>query len=155
MMIGKDLAALVKTVPASAVTAATAAGAGDNTEVNGLSIDTAAYDNRFDAVLFQIAAQATLQDTETLVVTANLQDANDDGAGAPDTWADVAAPAVVLTLLSAGGTTERGVANLGLDLSKSKRWVRVQFTPNLSASATDTASLVAIATLSGAQVNPV
>lgn len=155
-MLYKDIAGLIKGIPASAVTAVTAGGSGDNTEVNGLSINTAAYDNRFDSIVFQIAAQATLAQTETLVVTANLQESDDDGNGAPAAWADVAAPAVVLTLTGAtGGSTERGVAELGLDLSKSKQWVRVQFTPNASASGTDTASLVALANLSGAQVNPV
>lgn len=155
-MYTKDIANAIKAVPASAVATATAAGAGDGTEVNGLDIDTINYQNRYDSICFLIAVESALQDTETTVVTANLQDADDDGAGSPVSWADVTDPAALLTLTGeTGGTTERGIAKLGIDLTKVKRHIRVQFTPELSASGTDTATLYAVAVLAGAAELPV
>lgn len=148
--MGKDLKSEVVSVHALALTDATAGGAGDAVEVNGASLDTsaAAY-KRPNSVLFVVDAKATLAATKTLTITANLQDSANGS-----TWADITDPAVILTLTGAGGgSTETGVGVLGYDLSRARKYVRIQATPDLSATGTDTASIVGIALFGGLSVN--
>lgn len=128
---------------------ATAGGAGDAAEVNGPWIDRQGY---LSGKLI-ITYQATLGDGETLSVAANLQDASDDsGTGAAD-FGNAAASAVRATGGS-GGTTERGVVEIDVDLSGAKQYVRPQFTPDLSAANTDVAILAATLVLGGAEGLP-
>ena len=54
-----------------------------------------------------------------------------------------------------GGGTRTGVIELDFDLSGADRYTRLQFTPNLSASATDVAELSAVYILAGATGDPV
>lgn len=112
---------------------ATAAGAGDATEVDGAYVDRQNY---LSAKLV-ITGQAVLQQDETLSIAANLQDAIDDqGTGVAD-FGDAFANAVVATG-GAGGSTESFEVEIDVDLSSARQYVRAQVTPNLSASGTDT-----------------
>jgi len=140
----KDLKAVTLAAHALAVTAATAGGSGDATEVNGVTLDTAALSARPNSVLFVVDAKATLAATKSLTITANLQDSADGS-----NWADITDPAVILTLTSAAGGTEVGVGTLGYDLSRARRYVRIQATPDLSATGTDTASICGVAVFGG------
>ena len=56
---------------------------------------------------------------------------------------------MILTLTSAAGGTEVGVGTLGYDLSRARRYVRIQATPDLSATGTDTASICGVAVFGG------
>lgn len=127
----------------------TAAGSGDNTEVDGPSIDR----QNATSMSVAIVAQAALAATKTLVVKATIQDSADGS-----TFADVAAAlqpggaanSTVLTLTGgAGGSTERGVYQLGVNLASLRRYVRVQVLPDLNATGTDTATLAAVVSLGG------
>ena len=69
-------------------------------------------------------------------------------------FGDALASVTVATGPSGGGT-RTGVIELDFDLSGADRYTRLQFTPNLSASATDVAELSAVYILAGATDDPV
>ncbi|MHC1792124.1 hypothetical protein [Solidesulfovibrio sp.] len=134
----------------AAISAATAGGTGDATEVDGAYIDR----QGFSSLKVLIGYKATLAATKTLAVAANLQDASSSaGAGVAD-YGDTMASAVVATGAT-GGSTETGVVELDFDVSGAGRYVRVQYTPDMSATGIDTATLAAVYVLGGAQVQPV
>jgi len=127
-----------------------AGGSGDAVEVNGAWIDR----RGFSSLKVIIPYTATLGAGETLAVAANLQDASDgNGTGAAD-FGDALTSTAQATGES-GGSTETGVVELDFDLSGADRYVRIQFTPNLSRANTDTAALSAHYVLAGATENPV
>ncbi len=134
----------------AAISTATAGGTGDATEVDGAYIDR----QGFSSLKVVIAYKAVLAQAKTLSIAANLQDATSSaGAGVAD-YGEAMASAVVATG-DTGGSTETGVVELDFDISGADRYVRVQYTPDLNASGTDTASLSAVYVLGGAQVQPV
>lgn len=150
---GKDLGAYILPKFAAAETDVTAGGAGDNTEVNGAWIDT----QGFESLEFLMTYTATLAAAATLSLAANVQDADDiSGTGAADVSTDYlsALPATVVSTGATGGSTNKGAYALGIDLTMCKRYVRVQFTPNLSAANTDTAKIGATYLLGGAKYPP-
>lgn len=134
----------------AAVSSATAAGTGDATEVNGAYIDR----QGFSSLKVLISYSAVLAATKTLSIAANLQDATSSaGAGVADFGAAMAS--TVVATGATGGSTETGVVELDFDISGADQFVRVQYTPDLSNTGTDTASLAAVYVLGGAQVQPV
>lgn len=134
----------------AAVSTATAGGSGDASEVDGAYIDR----QGFSSLKVVIAYKAVLTQAKTLSIAANLQDATSSaGAGVAD-YGDAMASAVVATGPT-GGATMTGVVELDFDISGADQYVRVQYTPDLNASGTDTASLAAVYILGGAQVQPV
>jgi hypothetical protein len=148
--LGKNIAGTIHPVPALANSTATAAGTGDATEVNGITIDLQSYVQRYQSIEFLIACQATLAADKTLTVVGNLQDSADGSS-----WSDTLASATLLTLTGgSGGSTERGVARMGYDLTKCRRYVRCQVTPDLSATGTDTSVMQGLAVLAGADEIP-
>jgi len=131
-------------------TTATAGGSGDATEVDGAWIDR----QGFNSITVAIPYTATLAEDETLSVAANLQDASDSsGTGAADFGTALAA--TVQATGDTGGSTETGAVKLTFDLTEADRYVRIQFTPDLSAANTDTAKLAAAYVLGGAVELPV
>lgn len=135
---------------ASAGIDATAGGSGDATEVNGAWIDR----QNFGSVKVVVVYTATLAQDETLSVAGNLQDATDSsGTGAADFG--TAYSSAVQATGGSGGSTETGVVEFDFDLQTAKQYVRMQFTPDLSASGTDTAEIAAIYVLGGSNENPV
>lgn len=132
---------------------ALAGGAGDNTEVDGV------YVNRKDdksgiamSAKLVIAYRATLAAGATLSLTVNIQD-DADGAGAGVDYGP-AYPKTVVATGGAGGTTESGTIELDFDLAAAEQYVRSQITPDLSAGATDTATVTAVWVFFGAQKGP-
>lgn len=126
---------------------ALAAGAGDAVEVNGTSINRLDY----EGASFAIVARATLTAAKVLLITATVQEADDDGAGSPSAFTDVSADitaadqVVVMTPTMIGAGTVRAIGRVRIkDLSQLKEWVRIQVTPNLDAGATDTCEWMAI-----------
>ena len=138
--LNKDLKAETLVAHALAFTSATAAGTGDATEVNGVTLDTNALSSRANSVLFIVDAVAALTADKTLIVTANLQDSADG-----TNWTDITTPAAILTLTASGS----GVGTLGYDLSTARRYVRIQATPDLSHTGTDTATISGVAVFGG------
>jgi len=140
-------------------TVAVTAGAGsDGAEVDGNWIDIKGYSSAKVVVAFA----ATLADTESITLAANVQDASaSDGTGAADYGAVFAS---TLMVTSDGGTTEIGQAEFDIDFlggtqgaadgTCADQYIRVQFTPTMSASGTDTAVVTAVVVLGGADVEP-
>lgn len=127
---------------------ATAAGAGDNTEVDGPWVDRRGY----MSVKLCVGWTATLADTETFSLAYNLQDASDSsGTGAAD-YGTVVASTVQGT--ASGAETLTGVAALDIDLQTADRFIRAQHTPDLSAAGVDTSISCAILILGGADDSP-
>lgn len=142
----RDLADITAGAIASAYTHATAGGTGDNTAVTGLTIDRDLYGVPLSAV-FAIAYEAALGQGNTLTIKSAKVEHSPDGS----TWSTYTTytdPGVVDTG-GTGGTIQRGVVRLGCDLKSAYRYVRFDWTPDLSAASTDTASAIASATLAG------
>jgi len=132
---------------------ATAGGAGDNTEADG------SYADRLDtssgiakSAKLIIGYRATLAAAATLSLTVNIQD-DADGSGAGTDFGPALAKTVVATG-AGGGSTETGTVELDFDLSSAERYVRSQITPDLSAGATDTATVWATWVFFGAENGP-
>jgi hypothetical protein len=150
----KNIGAFIKAVRAAANTAVTAGGAGDNAAVTGVTIDRLALNLPMSAV-FAIAWTATLAAAATLTfknvviehgAASNMSDAAtfatlEDGTG---------------TVIQAGGAggTFADCKEYDVDLQGAKQYVRIKFTPDLSAANTDTAALAAVAVFGGSQVLP-
>lgn len=133
--LGKDIKGETYTKLALVSTAVTAGGSGDATEVDGATIDTAGLPTKANSVSFEIPFRAVLGAANTGIITANLQDSANGSS-----WADITDPAAILTLTGgSGGTTEVGVARLGFDLTRARRYIRIQATPDLNRANTDTA----------------
>lgn len=146
----KDIGAYLKAKFAG-VARATAGGTGDNTEVDGASIDLTAIGYPKSAKLL-IAWSATLAEGATLNIAYNMQQYNGS------TWGDVGT--VVTTNVvgtgGSGGSTETGVVEVDIDLTTfSYNTIRAQFTPNLSAANTDVATLGAVLVFGGQAELPV
>lgn len=135
---GKDIKGATLSYFAGIGTTATAAGSGDATEVVGDTIDLEALSSRPSSVVFEIPVKSVLADTETCVLVGDLEKSADGS-----TWSSLVASATLLTLTGeTGGTTEKGVARMGADLIQTNcRYIRCNYTPELSASGTDTAAL--------------
>jgi len=132
----KNAGALITPVAAFPSTPATAGGSGDATEVNGFSVDLLAYGTRFRSAKLCIPVAAVLASGATISVAANFQDSANDSD-----WSDYATALAATTLLTgpSGGGAARGVAELEVDITGARRYIRAQATPNMSAAGTDTA----------------
>ncbi len=143
--LGRDDAALLTPAYAAPETAVTAGGAGDNTEVTTAALDLRDQfgTTRYTSLTLLLAASATLTASQSLALKAVRFQHSDDGT----TWVDVAAGVVLATITGTGAVT--GAAKLGCNLVEAKRFVRAKYTPDLSASGTDTAKVGAAFVLSG------
>lgn len=123
-----------------------AAGTGDATAVTGASLDTLGYGS---AVLC-IAYKTTLTDTKTLAFAVEYQVSSDNSSW--DTAVALQASTVALT----GSSSTNAVGQLEFDLSLRglKRYLRFNFTPDLSHSSADVAVCGAVAVLGGAPALP-
>ncbi|WP_269581970.1 hypothetical protein [Roseibium sp. Sym1] len=128
---------------------ATAAGAGDATEVNGAWINRLIEDKGMvQSAKLVIEFTAALGQDETLTFAGNFQDASDSaGTGVAD-YED-AFSATTAATGNSGGSTESGTLEFDINLAGAKQYVRAQITPNLSASGTDTVNWSATLILYG------
>lgn len=146
-----DLLDLTAGAPASAFVYAVAGAASNNASAVGVTLDRYQFGMPLTAV-FGLASQATLGANNTLSVNTVVMQHSADGA----TWTTyqpgatpvVTAPGVVSTGPTGGGTV-LALNRFGVDLRMAQRYVRLNFTPTLSAANTDTANLVALATFGG------
>jgi hypothetical protein len=146
--LGRNDAAYFTAVFAAAETAVTAAGAGDNTEITTAHLDLRDQfgTTRFTSLTLTLAAIATLSANRSLDLKAVRFQHSDDAT----TWEDVKPGTTVLSLTGPAAGTVTGAADMGCNLAEAKRYVRAKFTPDLSATATDTAKVSAVYMLSGA-----
>ena len=137
---------------AAANTAVTAGGAGDNTLVTGVILDRTTVGHALSAVL-AIPFTATLAQGATLTISGVVQEG--DAANLSDAVTlQTIAPTVVATGPTGGGTVT-GTFEVNVPLMAAGRYVRANFTPDLSAGATDTAALSAVLVFGGADRLPV
>ena len=148
IVLAKNVGSLIALVAASAAVTATAGGTGDATAVTGASIDRASHKMPLSAA-FGIAFETVLSASATLSITSAKLQHSADGS----TWADFLtfdAPGVVAT----GAGTVDGIVKLDADVSTANRYLRLVWTPDLSASGTDTLKAQALAVLAGGNVLP-
>jgi hypothetical protein len=143
----ENIGSKIAVVRAAANTAATAGGAGDNTAVTGVIIDRAALGWPQSGVV-AIPFTTTLAAAATLSVAMTVQDGDASNLSDAATFAS-RANAVVATGPGGGGTVT-GVVELDVNFSGAKRYVRANFTPDLSAGGTDTAALSEVIVFGGA-----
>lgn len=147
----RNIGALITVMRASANVAATAGGAGDNTEVIGAILDRAEI-GMPQSCVFAVPFSATLGDGETLSIACTLESGNEsDLSDAVDLH--VVASAVVATG-PAGGGTVTGTYEVMAPIMGAGRYLRAKFTPDLSAGATDTAALSSVVVFGGADRLP-
>jgi len=130
-----------------------AAGAGDNTEVTGPTIDRygASGVQRYASAVLSVGTRAVLAAAATLSLRLRYQESADGAAW--DAAVELYAPTVVSTG-GGGGSTEQTVTETKMDLSARKRYLRFLVTPDLSAGGADTAEFVAQCVLGGGHTLP-
>jgi hypothetical protein len=135
-------------------TAVTAGGAGDATALNGAAFNTAAQDQRYEAIMAAVFITTALGANETLAVTGLWQDSANGSS-----WATLRDDGAIAALSGgAGGATVTAGAKSSLSLdqvSETRPYVRYVVTPNLSRAGTDTAAIGGGYVLSGAHSMPV
>lgn len=144
--IMKNIGAFIQLLRASANAALTAGGAGDNTEVVGLTIDRLAFGTAMSAV-FGISFKAVLAAAATLSLSWRVY--HSDAANMAGEAIYVQGAAAVVATGGGGGTTEQGLLECDVTLDGAKRYIRLKFTPDLSAANTDTAECAAVVALGG------
>ena len=133
---------------------ATAAGAGDATEVDGAWVDRQLDDNGMAmSAKLVITFTATLETGETLSFSGNFQDATSAAGAGSDDYGSAFTATVVATGDSAG-STETGTYEVDVDLAGANRYIRAQITPDLSRGATDTCEWSAAIIFFGDQRTP-
>jgi len=155
----KDVGASLKGVLARIPEVIVAAAGNDNVEIDGPRVDRRQVGGDGDVGRLYLSGKvliefsAALDAAETLSIAANLQDSADGSVFADLVPAQELALAVVATG-GAGGTTEQGVAELDVDLTGARRFIRLQSTADLSRGATDTVAIGASFALGGADELP-
>jgi hypothetical protein len=132
---------------AGANTAVTAGGGGDNTAVTGVILDRAAFGWPQSAV-FAVPFTTTLAATQSLSLNTVVVQSGEASNLSDATTLASRANGIVAS--SVGGGTVTGVVELDVNLSTAGRYVRFNYTPDLSATGTDTAALSSVAVFGGA-----
>lgn len=124
-----------------------AAGAGDAVANTGASIDRLGY----DSCVVTYTSLAALANTKTLSLACEYQTSADNS-----TWATAVAlqASAVVATGSGSGTNESAVTEFDLDLRPLPRYIRFNFTPDLSATGTDEAITTCSVQLGGATIVP-
>ena len=149
---GAFLSAKAALNPAVVTAGSTAA---DGVEVDGTAIDRQSYTNPGSdmplSCIVVVEAYEALATAETATVKFNLQHA-DSSTGA---WADYddkdGSTANTINLTTASGGTE---LQADFDLGSAKRWIRVQVTPTLSATSSDTVDYGGVVVFGGFGFDP-
>lgn len=148
LMGSRDVNSEITIRRVAANTAATAGGAGDNTAVTGVIIDRAAL-GWAESVVVAIPFTTTLGASATLTLAYTLQHGEDAGLSDATTLATATG-----NVVATGAGTVTGTFEAGVSLRGARRYVRLNFTPDLSAANTDTAALSAVLVFAGANRLP-
>lgn len=147
----RNIGALITVMRASANVAATAGGAGDNTEVVGAILDRGKIGFPQSCVL-AVPFSANLAAGETLSIGGVIETGNeDDLSDASDLH--VVESSVVATGPAGGGTVS-GTLEVMAPIMGAGLYLRAKFTPDLSAADTDTAALSSVVVFGGADRIP-
>ena len=146
--------AFAAAVLALGYTAATAGGAGDATEANGVWLDRKVPNAGLAmSAKVIISYEAALGEGNTLKFGFNLQDATSNAGAGADDYGD-AYPSTVVATGGAGGSTEKGTVEFDIDLAGANEFIRTQTTPDLSAANTDTLKYMVTVVFFGADNQP-
>lgn len=146
-----NINAYIGVAPASDSAAATAGGTGDATLVTGLVIDRSAF-NSPQSVAFLIRYKAVLAQAATVSYAYSIETAVDSAFTVPVVLQS--ATSAVVDTGATGGSTQRGVFRIAADLAGALQFIRLKFTPDLSAANTDTLESSAVAVLGGGAYLP-
>jgi hypothetical protein len=130
-----QIGAFIKPQHASDNSSATAGGTGDNTQVVGQIIDRTLIAYPLSAQLL-LAYKAVLAQAATLSMAWKIE--HGDASNLSDAAILQQDTTAVIETGGAGGSTNRGVFTKNIDLASAKRYVRISYTPDLSAANTDT-----------------
>lgn len=147
----RNIGALISVLRATANVAATAGGSGDDTLVTGVILDRGAIGFPQSGVL-AIPFSAALGEDETLEIGYAVQTGNADNLSDAETLHSGAK--AVVAVGPTGGGTVTGTFRVDVPLGGAGRYVRANFTPDLSRANTDTAALSAVMVLGGADRLP-
>lgn len=143
----RNSGAFNKAVGCGAVSA-TAAGAGDNTEITGATINRADHGYPQSAKVV-VSYKTTLSASETLKFGLKYQTSSDGSS-----WDTAVVVQAATTDKTGAATNFVGEVEYDVDLSGLKQYVRFNLTPDLSASGTDTMVVSYVAMLGGARSLP-
>lgn len=141
-----NIGAKISTKNAAGPAALLAAGAGDNSAVTGLVIDRLALGMPTSAELC-LPFTATLAAAATLSLAVTIQHGDNAGLSDAGTF-DSIANGVIATGPGGGGTVAGEIIR-AINFKGAKRYVRVNFTPDLSAGGTDIARVGAVLAFGG------
>jgi len=148
-IVAKDFGSYLAAVPGFSDGAAVAAGTGDATAKAGAIIDNLALDHPMSGLIV-IPWDCDLTDTKTLSLSVKIEHGDDIALGdAADYTFGGSVVDLGIVVTSDGGGVEAGVSVVPVDLSGIKRYWRVEITPDLSASGTDTLTFAACVVLGG------
>ena len=150
-MISENTGAYVKVVAGGAPTALTAAGTGDNTQIVGNIVDRNANYTPLSGV-FAVAYNTTLAASQTLSLAYTIEGSDNSDLSSPTTLATATSYVIVPSATAA--QTVSGVVEVNLNFRTAGQYVRGKFTPDLSASGTDTAGVAAVWVLGGSDTLP-
>jgi hypothetical protein len=144
MDVATDIGSSLYPVACGAATAV-AAGTGDLTAVTGATIDRLG----FQSCIVTFAYLTTLTAAKTLSIASEYQESADGSS-----W-DTAVALQASTAVKTGAVTAFvGTTSHKLNLAGKKRYIRFNFTPDLSHTSADTVVIAATAVLGGASVKP-
>jgi hypothetical protein len=141
----ENIGSQIAVVRGAANTAVTAGGVGDATAVTGVIIDRAELGWPQSCVV-AVPFTTTLAATQSLSLAITVQSGEAANLSDATTFA-TRANGIVAS--SVGGGTVTGTVELDVNLSGAGRYVRANFTPDLSASGTDTAALSEVIVFGG------
>lgn len=151
LVVQRNIGALVGFARAGAASTLTAGGAGDATPVVGGWIDREAIGANYAAgslplsAAVGIAYTATLAAGKALAMALQVDTSPDNGT----TVTSLLTVASAQVAASPAGGTVNGVANFAVSLTSAQRYVRFTWTPDLSATSIDTASIFPMVAFGG------
>jgi hypothetical protein len=150
----RDIASLLSAKACGAANGV-AAGAGDNTAVTGASINRKTPGGiGFNACVLALAYKCVQAGATTFSLQVEVQEADDNGSGAPGAFG-TATVLQASSVAQTGPGTVTGMLELAdPNFASRKQWVRYNYTPDLSAGATDTFVTALSAILGGADILP-
>ena len=143
----KNIGAYISAVYAGDVDSIVAGGAGNGAEVYGPAVDRFAHNEPL-SVLAVYAIKATVATGKTLSLGYSLQHSS-DGVNFTDY-----APVAAAVIANGTGAAQDIVIQQSVDLTGAERYIRVAYTPTLSATATDSAVISPLFVFGGENMLP-
>lgn len=154
----RDIGAYLKHENALNPVTVTAGTTADGQERNGHIIDRRAFADILLSAKVGILYDGAIATTaKTIIVASNLQHSLTTESTAFADYVDKTGTTgftVTETRTTAGNGAPSDVLEYDVDLSSARRFLRIQVTPTLSSSVTDTVDLAAVITFGGADQNP-